>query len=62
METVYVIKGAQDISGKPLDPRQEYLLKEKLKTHSVLSVGYVKFVVNNKYIKWPGRKRSGFFC
>ena len=31
METVYVVKGAQDVKGIKLDPRQEYLLKEKLK-------------------------------
>ena len=55
MKSVYVIKGAQDANGKPLDPRQEYLLKEKLKNHSVLSVGYVTFVVNNKYIKFKPR-------
>lgn len=55
METVYVVKGAQDVKGTKLDPRQEYLLKEKLKTHSVLSVGYVTFVVNNKYIKFKPR-------
>lgn len=55
METVYVIKGAQDANGKPLDSRQEYLLKEKLKTHSVLSMGYKTYVVNNKYIKFNPR-------
>lgn len=55
METVYVVKGAQDVKGTKLDSRQEYLLKEKLKTHSVLSVGYVTFVVNNKYIKFKPR-------
>ena len=57
METVYVVKGAQDVKGIKLDPRQEYLLKEKLKTHSVLSVGYVTFVVNNKYIKFKPRSK-----
>lgn len=55
METVYVVKGAQDTDRKPLDPRQEYLLKEKLKTHSVLSVGYKTYVVNNKHIKFKPR-------
>lgn len=55
MERVYVVKGAQDADGKPLDSRQEYLLKEKLKTHSVLSVGYKTYVVNNKYIKFKPR-------
>ena len=55
METVYVVKGAQDADGKPLDSQQEYLLKEKLKTHSVLSVGYKPYLVNNKYIKFKPR-------
>ncbi|WP_304960334.1 hypothetical protein [Thomasclavelia cocleata] len=55
MEKVYLKHGAQDADGKPLDSRQEYLLKEKLKTHSVLSVGYKTYVVNNKYIKFKPR-------
>lgn len=56
METVYgLIKGAQDTDRKPLDPRQEYLLKEKLKTHSIPSAGYKTYVVNNKHIKFKPR-------
>lgn len=55
METIYLKNSAEDIDGKLLDPRQEYLLKEKLKTHSVLSVGYKTYVVNNKYIKFKPR-------
>ena len=57
METLYVVKGAQDTNGVRLDPRQEYLLKVKLKTHSVLSAGYKTYVVNNKYIKHNSRSK-----
>lgn len=53
METVYVVKGAEDASGKPLDPRQEYMLIAKGKIISILTNGYETHFVNNKYIKLP---------
>ena len=48
METVYVVKGAQDINGVRLDPRQEYILTAKGKIISILINGYETHFVNNK--------------
>lgn len=56
MKTVYVVKGGQDVKGIKLDSRQEYILTAKGKIISILTNGYETHFVNNKYIKWPGRK------
>lgn len=56
MKTVYLKHGAEDIQGNRLNTRSEYTLIHMGLTHSIISNGYKEFHINNKYIKWPGRK------
>lgn len=50
---VYLVHGAQDIEGRPLDARKEYQLIFMSKFISIISNGYKNIAIKTKYIKRP---------